>query len=128
MPNLKRKLPKEQEGISLLLAILIMSILLAMGLGISTIFFQEIRMVRGIGNSVVAFYAADTGIEIVLRELSAPSPIPITCFLPPNNNICYQVYVYASGNPECPATTADTFCIKSVGSYLGTKRAIEVTY
>jgi len=52
-----------QKGISLVFTFFIMVIILAMVLGISIILISEIKMIRGMGNSVVAFYAADSGIE-----------------------------------------------------------------
>ena len=126
MSDIKKK---KQKGTLLLMAILIMSILLAIGLGLGTILFQAMKIVRGIGDSVIAFYAADTGIEdILMRRQEVPLPIAETCFPPPNNDICYKVEVFSSGAPECPAAKAPNYCLRSVGSYRGVKRAIEITY
>jgi hypothetical protein len=55
-----------EKGVSLYLTILILVILLAISLGISTILSGQLKMIGGIGKSVVAFYAADTGIEEIL--------------------------------------------------------------
>ncbi len=52
-----------QKGISLVLTFFIMAIILAIVFGVSAILFSEIKIIRGMGNSVVAFYAADSGIE-----------------------------------------------------------------
>jgi len=52
-----------ERGVSLYLGLMIMIILLAIGLGISTIIISQMKMIRGMEDSVIAFYAADTGIE-----------------------------------------------------------------
>lgn len=43
-----------------------MVVILAVVLSISVILYSEIRVIRNIGNSVVAFYSADTGVERTL--------------------------------------------------------------
>src|SRR3989344_7397808 len=55
-----------QKGVSLIITFFIMTILLALVLGISTILFNEIKIIGNIGNSVSALYAADAGIEKTL--------------------------------------------------------------
>jgi len=52
-----------QKGISLILTFFIMTIILAIVLGVAAILVSEIKIIRAMGNSVVAFYAADSGIE-----------------------------------------------------------------
>ncbi len=116
---------KNSKGISLVLVILLMSIILAIGLGLSSIFLQEIKMTEEIGNSVVAFYGADTGIEEVLMNWRGGGLKDyIDRYLPPLSVHC-RVDTYKSGIGGC---TADNFCIKSVGDYQKIKRAIEITY
>lgn len=117
-----------QQGISLYLAILFLGIILTMVLGISTILIGEIKIVRGLGDSVIAFYAADTGIEEILtvREESPPTTICVEaspCSL--DNEAEYYIIITATGLGGC---TADNYCIKSIGSYKETRRAIEITY
>ncbi|HHE76600.1 MAG TPA: hypothetical protein ENL27_01295 [Candidatus Parcubacteria bacterium] len=57
---------KNDKGISAFLALLVLSIFLAMSLGLSTILLFQYKEVKEMGDSVKAFYAADTGIEEVL--------------------------------------------------------------
>ncbi|MBZ9569600.1 hypothetical protein KJA16_01615 [Patescibacteria group bacterium] len=57
-----------KKGVSIYLAIMIMFILLAIGLGISVIIVSQMKMIRGMVDSVIAFCAADTGIERILHE------------------------------------------------------------
>lgn len=57
---------KSQKGISLIITFFIMIILLAVVLSISIILYSEIRVIRNMGDSVISFYAAESGIEKVL--------------------------------------------------------------
>lgn len=121
------------RGVSLYIAIVIMAILLAIVLGISAILVGQIKMIREMENSVIAFYAADTGIEWILQYREDPREFPIgnrpanSCT---ESNPCplgqaeYYVEAEASGW-NC---TANNFCIRSVGVYKETTRAIEVSY
>lgn len=71
MLNIKLKMEfkiSQKGAVSLYLALITMIILLAIGLGITTIIISQMRMIRGIGDSVVALYAADAGIERILYE------------------------------------------------------------
>lgn len=111
-----------QKGTSLYLAVAIMAILLAIALGISTIFLGQVKVMRGLGYSVIAFYAADAGIEKILLDRNNPADIPET-FL--SNGASYQVFVEIGGSGSC---TAPNYCIKSIGNYRDTNRAIEISY
>jgi len=112
---------KNQKGVSILLAILIMSVILSIGLGISTILVQQTKMMGTIGNSVIAFFAADSGIEQVLI-LNPLQDIPETSM---PNGATYQVDVEEAGVLGC---NAPNYCIKSTGTYKNIKRAIEVKF
>lgn len=113
---------KMQSGISLYLALMIMTILLAISFGISTIFIGQTKMMEEMGNSVIAFYAADTGIEQILLDRDAPANIPQT---PLSNGATYRVFVTSRGIGDCAALN---YCIKSVGIYKEVRRAIEIQY
>jgi hypothetical protein len=55
-----------QRGVSIYLALMVMIVLLAIGLGINTIIISQMKMITGMEDSVVALYAADSGVEEVL--------------------------------------------------------------
>ncbi len=114
---------KYQRGVSLYLALMVMTVMLAMALGLSSIFIGQIKTIKQMGNSVIALSAADTGIEAILLNRNNPVDIPETVL---SNGATYQVAVAAGGEGDCPAS--NNFCIKSIGSYLGTKRAVEIIY
>ena len=125
MSNLKKELSiaskyKSGGGVSLYLAFMIMTILLAIALGLSSIFLGQTKMIRTMGNSVMAFYAADAGIEKVLVDRANPDLTPDYY-----NGANYQVIVTQGGIGNCEA---DNYCITSVGIYQETRRAIEIQY
>jgi len=55
-----------ERGVSLIITFFILVIILAVVLSISVILYSEIKIIRNIGDSVVAFYAADSGVEKTL--------------------------------------------------------------
>jgi len=116
---------KNNKGVSLYLGLVIMAIFLAIALGLTTLLIGQLGIIKGMGDSVVAFYAADTGIERILTmrdNLPEPSDPPLTDTLP--NGASYEVTVAKAGG-NC---NADNYCLKSIGSFRDTKRAIEITY
>ncbi len=110
-----------QKGLSLYLAIIIMSIILAIVLGTTTILTGQIKTMRGIENSVIAFYGADTGIERELKEDNATGTETIDSM--GLGGVEYIVKKIGPGG-ECSATN---YCIESEGTYKQTKRAIRIT-
>lgn len=114
-----------QKGISLYLAIMILSVLLALALGISSIFLGQVKDLRQMGYSVTSFYAADAGIEQVLLTRAAPtSSCTQTAPCPLGNGADYFLTITPSGG----TCTALNYCIKSTGEYQGVRRAIEISY
>ena len=128
----------KQKGVSLLFVILIMGVILSIGLGISSILVQQIKLMEDIGYSVVSFYAADSGVERQLYELyKAPAPQPENVdSLGESVSYVATAKCGASISPEkCPSgfeidsdCDALNFCIKSTGKCQEVKRAIEITY
>lgn len=62
---------KNQKGIVLLLALLIMAGVTAVGVGISTAILNEIKASRNIDYSMIAYYAAESGTEKGLYTIKA---------------------------------------------------------
>jgi len=133
-------LKDSQKGVAIYLAIVIMAVILSIGVGLSAILIDQIRVFQRIGDSVVAIYAADTGIERALYENNKIAPIlpggllscaPSSCFLDLNNNgqdatdPTYTVQVVGPGSGTCPATA--TKCFNSTGIYKGVQRKIEAS-
>lgn len=55
-----------QKGVSLIITFFIMMIVLSVVLSISTLLYVQIKAIRNMGNSVISYYAAESGIEKVL--------------------------------------------------------------
>jgi hypothetical protein len=113
-----------QKGVSLLLTLLIMSAILTIAIGISTINIGEITITRESPHSLVAFYAGETGVERALYEDRVNSMATHSyqfddICLDPENEICYSVTV---------AGATPTRVITSIGSYKGVERRVEATY
>jgi len=66
MQNNFLKTIQTEKGVALIITFFIMVIILASVLSLSVILYSEIKVIKNIGNSVVAFYAADSGIEKIL--------------------------------------------------------------
>jgi len=123
----------KNRGVSLYLSIVIITILLAVVLGLSAILAKQIKMIRGMENSVTAFYAAESGIEWILNFRANPqqtnncSNESHSCFLslPNNEKAKYYIEIKQKDAPNC---SADNYCLISHGSYKDTARAIQVDY
>ncbi len=116
-----------EKGVSIYLAIMIMSIILSIVLGLTVILIGQIKTTKDIESSVVAFYGADTGIEQMLAEQSDHiGPIQMGMSL---GFVEYEVWrATADGSEDwCPASLEYSHCIKSVGVYKETRRAIVTT-
>lgn len=133
---------KREKGVSILLAVLILSILLAIALGISYFITQQMKMMREVGYSIQAFYAADSGIEEALLSENLPLSgsvngisynVTCECCNPQlNPNTCLNPGGCPSGCSSDPDgdCKASIFCLKSIGilTAKGIRRAIQVDY
>ena len=112
------------KGISLYLTLMTMSILIALALGISVILFNQLKMTRMVGYSVMAFYASNTGVERALYGISQGDAIghpPYEETL--ENGSSFSAEIIGPGE-NCSAAN---YCIKSVGTYKDTRRAIRLS-
>ncbi len=124
-------IPKSEKGVILYLALIILTIAMAVVLGLSSILMGQIKTIQQMENSMKAFFAADTGMEIALYDKSEPE----SSYSDSLNGATYEVAVVCSESySECPANleqdsncNAYFFCYESIGSYRGIKRALEAT-
>jgi len=107
----------KQKGVSLYLALMIMSILSAVALGLISISISGIKIARGFENSVMSFYAANTGIEHSLYNIRKQGESGMVS--DSLEQTSYDVSVIIDG---------EDVTIKSMGTFRNTKRAIEVNY
>ncbi|KPJ55074.1 hypothetical protein AMJ47_02200 [Parcubacteria bacterium DG_72] len=137
------------RGVSLYLAVVLMTMLLALVLGISTILFKQLQTIKGMEDSVIALYAADSGIERVLVDVIANRQDPYPQYSDSlGNEASYDVDVVCcqsgigdcvwGGSFICPLSSSDPdclayfYCVTSRGFYgppgnrTKTQRAIQV--
>jgi hypothetical protein len=63
---MKKHTPKNQDGVILILSLMIMAILLSMALGFGVFIISDLRQAAEIDDSMFAYYSADSGIERTL--------------------------------------------------------------
>ena len=104
------------------LTIVIMAIVFAVVLGLSAVLFSQITVIRGIGDSVVALYIADAGVEQALFNIRKQDNLGN---FSGDIGTGYEYSVEIDTDPiTCPVGT----CIKSLGTFKDTKRAIEASF
>lgn len=90
----------QEKGVSLIITFFILTIILAIVLNISALLYSGIKITRNIGNSVLAFYAADSGVEKLLYYDRKRIPVD------GKRGLCYM---FDLNNPNiCPDCTPGT--------------------
>jgi hypothetical protein len=103
-----------RRGIAVYCAVGVLSIVLAIALGVGLLTANRIKMLNEAGHSAIAFSAAQTGIEETLFLQIDYSGYAKTGSL---GDASYQINSYACG---------EFVCVKSVGKYRGTARAVRI--
>ncbi len=107
-----------KKGSALYLTLIVVSIISAIAFGISSILFSQLKLIRGMGHSVVAFYNADKGIEHYLYKARIGDQGTTS-----GSTIDYDYNVIKNNPPE------EFFVrITVIGKYQETKRGIQVQY
>ncbi len=106
-----------KKAVSLYLTILILSVLTSSLLALVSISVSQIKIIWSAGDSVRAFYGADSGIEQALFRIRQQSNS--ANFSGTAGSASYQVSITAVG---------EEITIKSVGLYRNAKRAVETRY
>ena len=130
----------KEQGISIYIAFMITTILLGIALGVSSLLFSQLGILRGLGHSIFAFYATEAGLERALYldntvclgaedhrlclEIefdNIPSEETIL-----NNGASYKLKAESPGDAGCPDTLGYSHCVRAEGSYQQARRAIRV--
>lgn len=136
--KLKSKL--SAKGSVLVFTLIVLFIILAVAIGISSVSVLERKGARSTDVSVQSFQIANSGAEIILKKIDANKSgtfAAIGCTAANGGKISgdissgknYEITFYTSdGLPitNCATVVSDVDKIKSVGSYANTARAIEV--
>lgn len=114
-----------QKGASLYFAIIIMSILLAAVFSLGTVILLQLKAIKGMGDSVVAYYAADSGAETALYngKSSPPADIPETSSWSGGFAVL-ETQTLSTSSPDCDGRW---YCVSSIGKYQSTERRIKIT-
>lgn len=116
-------LAKFQKGSTLYFAVIILFISFFIIASIASILTVQLQTLKNIGFSILAFYAADSGIERALYEGSITSPPDFSECFNSSLNHCYQTTTYLpDGNCQ-----GSNYCVKSQGFFKNVQRAIEIT-
>ncbi len=136
-----KKLLHNQQGVAIYLTFWVMSLLLGVALGISSMLFTQIGLLRDIGESALALAATDAGIEHVLYlDTTVCGDIEeiedrveclkdaVDAILPGDlvlgNGATYELIVEAEDEGGCPAGV--NYCARSMGIYNEARRAVRV--
>jgi len=112
---MKHKLLKNKKGTTLLLALLILAVIFVIAIGISNIILVQMKITGRVEDSVLAFYAADSGIE------------------------CEFYNIFKSGKEDCihleflkgisiPKIKTATNSIEVIGEAFSTRRGIKTEW
>jgi hypothetical protein len=118
--NLSINFQRKSRGVSIYIAFMIMAVLMVIAFGMSTILLGEMKVIKGMGDSVIAFFAADTGIERTLWENATTGDN----YSGQVGEGSYNTTVLFPGTNSCPSSA--NYCIKSIGIYKNTRRAIQI--
>lgn len=138
---------QNEKGMILVMVVLIASAILAVGLGIFTSVFNQLRSASETKYSLNAFYAADRGIErtLYLDRVAGPLCPGVTTY-DANNPYCYTLADFSVGGNACVTVRVSKGIqcnlteergwtrIQSTGLYqcdsgeLGVKRAVCLNY
>ena len=148
--NLKFKIQNSkftaQRGVSLYIAFMIMTILLGIAFGMNDLLFSQLGILKGMGHSVLAFYATEAGLEralyidntVCLEIEVGVSHAPclneqfgnIGAFSPGSVNLSngasYQLKAESPGDPGCLDGFGYNYCVRVEGEYKEAKRAFRV--
>jgi len=115
---------KNQKGVSLYLTIVILSVLMAVILTMIGLAISQIKVIHTLSDSIIAFYAADTGIERVLYAIFQEGYAPSIGECPPS----YRGTLENGATYEVSVSKKSDSIIFSTGNYKKTKRRIEITF
>jgi len=132
----------KEKGVSLYLSIVVMSLLLAIVLGMSAILTAQFKLIRDSEKSVAALYASDAGIEKSLIDIIHNGAIPQASYTgsldngasyvvqvkccQPSVGQCKATVARCAGLAQDASCSANFYCVKSVGKYKETIRGVSV--
>jgi len=119
---MKKNIIQQQGAISILFAILLLAELSVIGLGIATLTIKQLRMSGQVGQSVVAYYAAEAGAEKCLYQVRKSTGEGC-------DNTGQISETVGSGSYQASYTaTYSSDTVTSIGQFVSTNRKVELTW
>src|SRR5512147_410781 len=117
-----------QRGSIILYAMLTMSVMLAIGLTLNSLFISKLRQSTAARNTMVALYTADSAAEECLYAARTNTKnIQLTM----QNGATFTIVSIAPGNPDvtadCSALGSSSFGFRATGAFRGVSRTLEIT-
>ena len=116
-----------QKGAALLLTLLILTVILTIAFGVTTLMIGELKISRETFESLKAYSAAEAGIERALYEERYGSGAS-NVGNPPECSSESGAECIDASNSNCYSISVDGSNITSYGCYKGTRRAIGVSW
>lgn len=113
------------RGSILIYSLLLMSVMLAIGIGMNTVFLTNLQGVREARNSTVALYAADTGTELCLYEARSRNDDDVV--LPQGVGLVITNLADNSDITVNCSSLGDTFEFRATGTFRNSSRALEIS-
>lgn len=114
------------RGIAFVMTLLIMTGLLALALGITSLLIREVKLSQEIADSVVAYSAADAGIERFMYGINKESFDLTSCVCP---TVCYSATLSNNASYSvCTEQATPPIKVNSTGSYKSTNRTVQVNF
>lgn len=117
---------RQQQGSILIYTMLVMSVMLAIGITLSSLFVSKLRSAAAARNATSALYAADSAVELCLYEArNAVDDPPLVMA----NGATVQVENLATGadiTGNCSAL-GDSFSFRATGKARSASRTLEIS-
>jgi hypothetical protein len=122
-----RHFSHHERGSALLYAMLTMSVMLAIGLTLNSLFLNKFKSASQERNSMIALYAADSAVEMCLYEARTPVNQPALVF---DNGATIQITNSANQadiTDNCSVLGSASFGFRATGTYRGVRRTLEIS-
>lgn len=115
-----------KQGSILIYSLMMMSVILAVGIGMNAIFLRNLQNVRQARDSVTALYVADSGTELCLYEARSGTDSDIV--LPPEATLAIKnIADGADVTSSCVSIASISFGFRATGTFRDASRALEIS-
>lgn len=129
---------RTNDGIALYLSIVALAAIFAISFGLISLLLGQLNIARDVGRFIPAIYAADSGIERTLYKIRKDGDFesctttgpPADCEIQNTtmqNQASYRVIILDSSFEWCDAEVVNK-CVRSIGNFRNTNRALEGTF